>query len=493
MTEQSHQTKLIDYIFLAIGIILYTFVSWHYNMPLAAWIAPIFLMRFFRNQTRFLPTLLAFPLLVISTAIKTINSWDMELYLFITFTLLVPITLMLIPLYLDRYFVKKLPSSVASLVFPCSLLLMEYIFNLTSLGTAFSLGATQFDFGAMVQLVSITGIWGLSFLIAWTASVVNTLWNQDFDLKNPSQLVKIYGVVFIIVLSFGSFRLAFFEPSSDTVRVASITVTHPQDYWTDIIDKETPSDEASLFHDEFMQMEDKLFNLSLKAVKGGAQIIFWSEANSVYYEDQEETFLNRAKIFAQDHQIYFAPAVLKLYYGSYISDNMVYMITPEGDIAFDYIKTISWYESTSDGVIDYVYTPYGRIASAICFDNDFPNFIRQAGKNKVDIFLVPSYDTETIKDYHTRSTLIRGVENGMSVIRQSNKGVSMGIDYYGNVLSYQDYFDTQERLMYTDLPTKGVQTIYAIFGDWVIYADLALSLGFLVWYMISMRKKKTNI
>ena len=493
MSEKIFNSKWTDYLLLVIGSIMYMFVSWHWNMPIAAWISPIFLIRFFRNQKKFSKTLIALPFLSIASYLKMVNGWDVELYLAILIAIFLPILLMLLPLYLDRYFSKKLPSNLATLIFPCAILLVEYLIYLTPLGTGFSLGATQFKHTAFLQTSSITGMWGLSFIIAWTASVINTIWEQDFNIKKPSNLTKVYSVVIITIFAFGAFRLAISESNSETVKVGSITVTHEKDYWSEIVDKKTPVDEASIFQDELMQMEDKLFNLSLQAVEGGAKIVFWSEANAIYYEDQEEVFLNRSKAFAKENQIYFAPAVLKLYYNSYISDNMIYMITPEGDFAFDYIKTISWYETTSDGVIDYVDTPYGRIASAICFDNDFPNFIRQAGKNKVDIFLVPSYDTETIKDYHTRSTLIRGVENGMSVIRQSNKGVSMGIDYYGNVLSYQDYFDTQERLMYTDLPTKGVQTIYAIFGDWVIYADLALSLGFLVWYMISMRKKKTNI
>lgn len=37
--------------------------------------------------------------------------------------------------------------------------------------------------------------------------------------------------------------------------------------------------------------------------------------------------------------------------------------------------------------LQWVDTPYGRIGAAICFDFNYPTFIRQAGKDGVDIML----------------------------------------------------------------------------------------------------------
>jgi predicted amidohydrolase len=55
---------------------------------------------------------------------------------------------------------------------------------------------------------------------------------------------------------------------------------------------------------------------------------------------------------------------------------------------------MSLYSVDSAGVIPFADTPFGRIASAICFDMDFPGYIRQAGRKSVDIMLVPAYDTK---------------------------------------------------------------------------------------------------
>ena len=41
-----------------------------------------------------------------------------------------------------------------------------------------------------------------------------------------------------------------------------------------------------------------------------------------------------------------------------------------------------------DEVVPVVPTSAGRIATAICFDADFPEFIRQAGESRADLLIV---------------------------------------------------------------------------------------------------------
>lgn len=77
------------------------------------------------------------------------------------------------------------------------------------------------------------------------------------------------------------------------------------------------------------------------------------------------------------------------------------MITPAGEVAYTCEKTKSWYPTNSDGILRYVDTPYGRLSTAICFDMDFPAFIRQAARAGVDIMLVPAFDWKPIKPFHT--------------------------------------------------------------------------------------------
>jgi apolipoprotein N-acyltransferase len=491
--ELMKEKDLIDYLILLIGAFFYTFVSWRWNMALATWIAPIFLMRFFRKQKKVWSTFLALPLLAVGTFLKMRNGWDLPIGLQIGVSVAGPFFLIMVPLYLDRFVNKQYQSILSTLVYPSTIVIIEYLIGITPLGSSFALGASQFAFGTFIQIAAITGIWGISFLLAWTAPIVNLLLEKNFKLerKKLPKAVKIYSIVIIMTMLFGAFRLALRDPSATTVKIGSLAVEHPRDYWGEIVDKKTPEGEAIKYLPEFKQIENKSFTLSEKAAKAGSKIIFWAEGNLPYYEDYEQEFLNKSREFAKKHQVYFAPGVVKFYYGSYVSDNKIIMIAPNGTVVLEYIKTKSWYKTNSDGIIDYVDTPYGRLASTICFDNDYPNFVRQIGKAKVDILLIPSFDTEVIKDFHSEVALFRGLENGVSIVRHSNYGTACAIDYLGNVVAYQDFFDTKERLMLADLQTKGTFTLYSVLGDWIVYSNFAIMAMIITQYCYRKRRSKS--
>lgn len=287
-----------------------------------------------------------------------------------------------------------------------------------------------------------------------------------------------------LVLFTGGLWLDLAEPSSPTVKVASVIVPHERDYFATIIDIGTPEDVAHEYQEEFAALNDQLFVESQRAADFGAQIIFWSEVNGWLYPEDMEAFLARSQQFARENRVYFSPAYMVLRYGDITSDNMLAMITSEGKIAYTYTKTMSWYPTDSDGIIHSVETPYGTLSSAICFDMDFPGFINQAARQNVDIMLDPALDWESIKPYHTYVGLFRAVENGFSIVRSVNMGTSIAVDYTGSVLAYQDYFDTTDPVMIVDVPTEGVWTLYGTLGDWFAYVNIAFLAGLLGWVII---------
>ena len=148
------------------------------------------------------------------------------------------------------------------------------------------------------------------------------------------------------------------------------------------------------------------------------------------------------------------------------------------------------YMNRGDGKIHYVDTPYGRIANVICFDSDFPTYVSQVGKEKVDLLLVPSVDWKEIISYHTPATTFRAIENGCSFIRGTNKGLTLAVDYDGRTINRVNSFTTDEMVI-SDMPTEGVTTIYSVFGDlfyWLCCAGLAIVM---VLGIIQSRKEST--
>ena len=118
-------------------------------------------------------------------------------------------------------------------------------------------------------------------------------------------------------------------------------------------------------------------------------------------------------------------------------------------------------ERGADKEIPVVATSLGNLAGAVCFDADFPNLMWKAGKRHADLLVIPASDWRAIDPVHTRMALVRGVENGCSVIRATHKGLSAAADYQGRILATTDFFRTTPSGMVTQVPSRGVRTPYA--------------------------------
>ena len=74
----------------------------------------------------------------------------------------------------------------------------------------------------------------------------------------------------------------------------------------------------------------------------------------------------------------------------------------------------------------------------------------------------------------------RAIENGFSLVRQTEWGLAMTVDYEGHVLAASDFFTSDPQVMVAYVPMQGVHTIYATIGDlfaWLSMAGLVVLIG----------------
>jgi apolipoprotein N-acyltransferase len=125
---------------------------------------------------------------------------------------------------IDRIYSQKVKGIISSFVFPSVYVIMEYIVVLTNpSGSYGTLAHTQSNL-PLLQIISITGIWGITFLIMWTASVINWLWDNSFEREKIFLVMLVYGIPFIVIILYGQIRLST-ETKSNTVRIASINIS----------------------------------------------------------------------------------------------------------------------------------------------------------------------------------------------------------------------------------------------------------------------------
>jgi apolipoprotein N-acyltransferase len=176
--------------------------------------------------------------------------------------------------------------------------------------------------------------------------------------------------------------------------------------------------------------------------------------------------------------------------------NHAVLVDPAGNIAFSYTKITAvpgWEASTiirGKGPIPVADTSYGRITSAICYDLDFPQLIRQVGHLQADILLVPTNDWQAIGSLHQHMAEFRAVENGVALFRMARQGRPSAVDPYGRPLAAMDDLASQDSVMVAQVPTHRVFTLYSVIGDlfaWLCVAGLLTCIGTGIYRRVMVR------
>jgi apolipoprotein N-acyltransferase len=486
----------LDWLWLVFGFILLPFTFFQTVIPLAAWLAPIFLLRFARTTPR---SKVALPFIFLAYAsgifigLRGSDSSNIGVYILglITFPLIRGVMYTL-PYAADRLVGGRLPSWARLLVFPLGFTTVDWLMSLSRLiNSTGSPAYSQYDNLALLQIISITGMWGLTFLLMWCASTVNELWEHHYDWRPVRGKVVAFVAVLMAILLFGSARLAFASPSTQTVQAATIT-----------LDSAVSSEAGSLIGANFNQSTDtqraavrpkleqtvdQLLVRTETALRGGAKIVGWQEGSATVLEEDEQSTLERVAALAKQYDAYIQVSLglLTRTKSQFFVRNQSILVDNTGAILWTYDKTYpvfpveAYVVKAGAGRLPVADTLYGRLSTAICNDMHFTPLIRQAGQNDVDILIAPYHDVHPFESEDAVVATYRAIENGFSLVRPTGAGVSTITDYEGHMLGSQNYFTTSDGIMLNSVPMRGVRTIYSRIGDLFAYLCVA-GLVFLV-------------
>ena len=457
--------KRFAYVSFLIGFFSLFFFNGRWIVPIAAFLAPFFLIRFLRSQKPFRGYLI----LVVAMWVSHIFVWRGMMPVsgfFYYFLMLMMSVTGALPYLLDRIYRDKLTGIISTLVFPTAFVLLEYITVLTNPSGSYGTLAHTQTSRTLMQVMSVTGIWGLVFLITWTTSVVNWLWDHHFDLARIRKALVVFILPILLVILYGQIRLAQ-DTIEPTVRVASVNV----------IENETLHISADQPDNTNEQVNNLFLDECHTAALSGARFVFGNEIMLNVTAGEEEAFLERAESVARKDSLYIGlPLLVYPDDESHVPPmNKITWISPEGERLFTYFKAkpTPGEGHYGDGVLKYFDSPYGRIGSAICFDMDFPSLIRQAGLMNVDVMLVPGNDWVEITPYHTEVASARAIENGFNLVRSVSRGLSASYNYKGQLISSLNYYTSDARIFYSDVPTSGRHTLYTTLGDFFAWLCLA--------------------
>jgi len=492
-SEESNNLSLLE---LLVGTILLMFSNGRWSVPIAAWLFPVFFIRFFRGQ-KTISGLTAGGILFVSAYVFI--SWQI-----LSFEALSPIFrvgsgiasgfLFLLPFLSDRFLAPQWKGYISSLVFPCSWVTIEYLISQMN-GSWFSLAYTQYGNTPLMQVVSVTGIWGISFLITWFASIFNHIWENKFVWSKCKVLVCIYSSALIVVLLYGGTRLSLFHPASTTIKVASVLSTNKS--FVDIFFQPGPK-ERKVILARTNKEQNYFIERTREAARQGAKVVVWQEYAVSLPKEQEESFIKRGSELAKQESIYLVMvlAVLPPGFPADPWENKLVWIDPEGNTIREYNKSKPAPPLepilAGNGIVPVVTTPFGKIASVICADQDYPSLVRQAGRAGAGLLLVPSLDWKAVSPLHTQMGIFRAIENGCAMIKTTGEGLSAAVDCQGRILSTLDYWNTDERVMFSHVTMETSTTLYRFIGDsfaWFCALGCIAFLGFALYRRRTKERK----
>jgi apolipoprotein N-acyltransferase len=484
-------TTTSAYTWLLLGGVLQVFGFGKWIVPLAAWLALVFLLHFTRGTQPFNGVLGIWLALFVALSIGNRDVIPLPGAAFLGVVAAMA-TAMTLPFMADRLLTPHLSSFFSTLIFPAAWITFEFLAaRLNPYGSWGALGYTQYGNLPLMQLVSVTGIWGIGFLIAWFAAVVNWAWDRQFDWGTIHSGVLLYVALCGLILLAGWVRLAF-SPEVSTVRIAGIGwpqgIIEPSEFLR-VVAPDFTAAERKQVREKFTRLHDSFFERSRHEVQAGAKIVVWPEANLMVLKEDEGAFLDRARRFAREYDIFLLMGMATLDTGAARpAENKSVLVKPTGEIAFSYTKitAVPGFEAKINvrgkGPIPVADTPYGRIASPICYDLDFPQLIRQVGRSETDIMLVPASDFKGIEPLHQPMAEFRAIESGAAMFRITRWGQSGAVDPYGRRLATMNDFTMRDNVMVAQVPVSaGARTIYARVGDLFAWACVVGLLASIAW------------
>ncbi len=389
------------------------------------------------------------------------------------------------------------------LVAPAAWVTFEYLRGMLIGGFPWiPLGNTMVTLLPLAQLASVTGVYGLSLLVA----LVNVGFAMAALSRGRARVAAVAGTLLLIasVSIWGGRRMAAntLVAEGTPVRVGLIQANIAQvDKWN--------AARAGMIVERYEQ-------LTRQAIEGGAEFILWPESATpfLFEEDPQGAAIRRlvqqsgTPLLLGSDEI--EPGQNPRYYNSaFILDQAgataaVYRkihLVPFGEyvpfqrILFFVGPLVEAVSSFSPGVAVTQLPVRGHmVTTAICYEVTYPELIRAGvlrGSELLTTITNDSWYGESSAAYqHFEMAAMRAIEQGRYLVRAANTGISGIVDPYGRVLARTRLFETVAVVG----EARFVQplSLYAKIGDSAAYAAAALTvLAVLAAVMSGARMRAT--
>jgi apolipoprotein N-acyltransferase len=353
----------------------------------------------------------------------------------------------------------RLPAAAAVFAFPAAWTAIEFVTALASPhGTFLNLAYSQVDVLPVLQLASVTGLWGVSFLVTLVGSALAVA-----IVRRSASVAIAPAVALAVALGFGTWRLRT-PPSGAPVRVG--LAASDVDVGT-VFETRDPALAASV-------TRGYASRVARLASQGVAVVVLPEKMVGVTPADADSVVATLAGA-ARDARVTLVAGLNRVAIAP--PRNVALVYAPDGSVRTEYHKRhllpgpeTGYRVGAVPGLFE---APGARWGVAICKDMDFPSWSRAYGRAGVQILTVPAWDFVVDGRLHSRMAVVRAVENGFALVRSAMEGRLLVTDAYGRVLAEDRTDGKPEALLVASVPPGPGTTFYARTGDWFGWLSLA--------------------
>jgi apolipoprotein N-acyltransferase len=349
---------------------------------------------------------------------------------------------------------------------------------------------------ALLQLTAVTGIYGLSFLVATFNALL--AWFDAAATPSISRRLAILvaAAALVLVVMFAGPRFVPIQRANHFARVVQVNFPEVESY---------PND---WFPQHAVEL-DEIEQLSLAYHGHTADLLVWPEAPAPFSMEDPQ-FAKRASALAIHfgHPFIAGTIEWKPLAESSVANtrhvlvpyNSAVLVGPQGQNVFTYDKmhlvpfgeyepfpfihrVVSSISSEVGGFRKGANYSVGHLpggftfSTFICYEAIFPGEVRHFAANGAELFVNISNDgwfgRSAAAEQHLRMARVRAVENRRWMLRVTNNGFTASVDPYGRIFSPLPV----DARAAADLPYdfRTDETIYTRLGDWFAWLCVIVS------------------
>lgn len=395
--------------------------------------------------------------------------------------------------------------------FACLWVLAEWLRGWMFTGFPWNILGSVWSFSdTMLQITSVTGLLGLSFLTCLLAGIPYVYRH----ISRPNNIKIMVGVLIlsVVVLLFGMVRL----------HQAGPTLYHKQQ----VIRVVQGNIQQDLKWDPQLQSENlqAYIDLSQKpsTLSDAITHIIWPESAVPYlYSGQHDELYDVLQSLVPQNGALMTGMVrakrnsfgeISALYNSFVAFNdnkTVSMYDKSHLVPFgEYVPLRRWlpsiFKKVTSGFTDFsagshyqTITVEGlsSVRPLVCYEAIFPDELFQLDRNQDTASLLLNitndgwYGVSSGPYQHLQAARVRAIEQGMPLVRSANTGISAVVDAYGRIVVTTSIMQKTFVDSYIPLPLDA-KTIYARYGSFIVIVPITL---FFLFSIFQNSRKRGNI